>query len=631
MAEMTIESLPRMLANSVQTHASRTALLDPNGAGGYDAWTYAQLWRDVRRVAWHLDEIGVRRNEKVGLVAESRAWWPITDFAVMGLGAVVVPVYPSLTAPQVSYIVNQSEMRGVFLQNLKQLSKLLELPADAMPGLEFVVFYEEPTGDHAQGLLIEAAKRWRVERFEPWRLGDDEFSLDDWEARYADLTRADLATIVYTSGTTGNPKGTMLTHGNLLSNVEGTAEIVQVRTSDRSLSYLPLSHIFERTAGQFIPFAVGASIAYSRGMDHITEDFVRMPPTVLTTVPRLLEKVQEQVIRTVDHGGPTKRRLFEHAVACGKAARVNHKHVAKWHLALYDRLVFEKIRAALGGHVRMIVSGGAPLPPYVGEFFASVGVTVVEGYGMTETSPVIAVNRPEAPRIGMAGQVLSNVQARIAEDGELLVRGPSITPGYYRDEVATAEALTEDGWLRTGDIGELTDDGYLRITDRKKSLIILSTGKKVVPAAVEADILKDPFVDQVLLLGQNRKYVTAIVVPNADMLKSLVHSTSRGTPAGSRGAGGQGTPAGSADSKTSATDAGRQISQASSNGALAELLLKRIQEDTAEFARFEQPKKVLVVDEPFSVENGLLTPTLKVRARDVTKRYAAEIDEMYGE
>lgn len=596
-----VQNLPQLLAKTVQNHAERTALLDPNSAGGYDAWTYAELWRDIRRVARHLQRAGANERDRIGMLAESRAWWPIVDFATMGIHAVVVPIYPSLTSSQIEYIVNQSGMTGLFLQDQKQLSKLLELPADAIPNLKFVVLLEPLEDDHGEWLRAEAERRFAVHQFESWRLSTDAFAEAEWSAQLQQVTRADLATIVYTSGTTGLPKGTMLTHGNLLANVEGIREIVKVKPTDRSLSYLPLSHIFERTAGQFVPFDVGATIAYSRGINYIAEDFKRMPPTVFTTVPRLLEKVQEQVVRQVERGGGVKRWLFARAVACGTAARVEHQSVAGWRLGLFDRLVFEKIRMATGGQLRMIISGGAPLPPYVGRFFTAAGLTVMEGYGMTETSPVVAVNPPDAPRLGMAGKVLPNVEVRIAEDGELLVRGPSITPGYYEDAAATAEALTADGWLHTGDIGEVTDDGFLRITDRKKNLIVLSTGKKVVPAAVESEILKDPYIDQVLLIGQGRKYVSAIVVPNAAMFETL-----RSNQAG----GGE------------ATDP---------SAALSAFLLERMLQDTVEFAKFEQPKKVLVAREPFTVENGQLTPTLKVRSRDVLKEYEQEIEALYAD
>lgn len=609
------QSLLGLLAKSVQTHASRTALLDPNTSGGYDAWTYSEFWRDVRGIAWHLEQLGVASKQLVGLLAESRAWWPITDFAVMGLGAVVVPVYPSLTAVQVEYIVNQSQMSGIFLQDVWQLSKLLELSPDAIPTLRFVVLYEDPEDKESEWRLIEAKKRWQVELYSAFRLGQGTFSQEAWEARYGRLTRDDLATIVYTSGTTGNPKGTMLTHGNLLSNIEAISNLIPLRATDRSLSYLPLSHIFERTAGQFVPLAAGASIAYSRGIKYISEDFRRVPPTVFTTVPRLLEKVQEQVLRKVEQGSPWRKKIFLRAMKAATRARVDGEKVSQWVLSLYDRLVFEQIREATGGRIRMIVTGGAPLPLYVAKFFTAIGITVVEGYGMTETSPVVAVNRPEKPRIGFAGKVLYNVEARIASDGELLVRGPSITPGYWRDSAATAEAIDAEGWLHTGDIGELTDDGYLKITDRKKSLIILSTGKKVVPAAVEAEILKDPYIDQVMLVGQNRKYVSAIVVPSAEMLSVAAQRSGADESAAS----------------VSGTEAGHSSEQVlgAATANAASFLLQRIQEDTADLARFEQPKKVIVAKEPFTVENGLLTPTLKVRQRDVAKRYEAEIDALY--
>ncbi|MCL6598306.1 MAG: long-chain fatty acid--CoA ligase [Alicyclobacillus macrosporangiidus] len=591
-------NLLEMLYTSVERYGARTALWDPLEDGSYATWTYEQLWRDIHRVASRLAECGVGRGDFVGLIATTRAWWPIADFAIMSLGAHTVPVYPSVPSNQVQFILAHAGVRAVFVENAEQLEKVVAEQAH-LPALEFVVVLDEV----ADGPLERARALWPVYQLRDWLRGRAGLTDTEWEARWRALPPEHVATIVYTSGTTGFPKGVQLTHGNLVANVEGIRHVVRLRPEDRSLSYLPLSHIFERTAGQFVPLQAGASIAYSRGMKYITEEFVRMPPTVFTTVPRLLEKVYEAVQARIQAARGVRRRMMERALALGTAARVEGRPVPAWELALYDRLVLRKVRQALGGRIRAVIVGGAPMPLYVGRFFTAIGVPVAEGYGMTETSPVVSANFPEQPRLGTAGKVLPNLEVRIAEDGEVLVRGPSVTPGYLHNEEATREAIDADGWLHTGDIGELSEDGYLRITDRKKNLLVLSTGKKVTPAPIEGAIVQNPYIDQALLIGAGYKYVSVIVVPNEEAVGRWLAERGRHLPR----------------------------AQWSDDAGLADFLLAQVTQATAGFARFEQPKKVLVAREPFTLENELLTPTLKIRARNVLALYAKEIEALYSE
>lgn len=594
-------NLLEMLEQSVQVYGNRTALNDPNEHGGYDSWTYHDLWEDIRKTAGKLRELGINSDDKVGLIAESRAFWPICDFAIMSNGACTVPVYPSLPHNQIEHIISHAQMQGIFVQNMKQLKKLVDCPLDAFPDLKFVVLLENP--EHGQ-LLDEAHKRWVVEHFRVWRQQGAVIDEVTWKKTWQPLTRDTLATIVYTSGTTGLPKGAMLSHGNLLANVEGIRGNVFLDATDRSLSYLPLSHIFERTAGQLVSMQAGGSITYSRGIDAIVEDFKKMPPVVLTTVPRLLEKVLERVSHQVEAGPTWKKKLFHKAIEYGVKARIEKKPVNRLLLSMYDKLVFKKIHEATGGQLRLIVSGGAPLPFHVGRFFTAAGFTVLEGYGMTETAPVVAVNPPDDVRLGTVGRVLKNLDVRIAEDGEVLVKGPSVMMGYYRDEASTRETIEEDGWLHTGDIGELSDDRYLKITDRKKNLLVLSTGKKVTPAPIETVILSNKYIDQVLLIGQGRKYVSAIVVPSDAAMQLWLSETGL---------------------------AGLTLAEYREQNAVQAFLLRQIEETVKDFARFEQPKKIIIAREPFSIENEQLTPSLKVRARDVTRVYKCEIDELYGD
>lgn len=585
-------TIPEMVAKSVEKYAHRPALYDPTHETEYSKMTYEEMWNGILTIASCLVKQSIQYGDRVGILSEGRSWWPISDIAIMSLGAWTVPIYPSLPANQAQHIVRHSEMKGIFVENITQLNKLCEASEEGLPDLEWVVVFRE------EGSLDTQKYPWPVYTYRDWLQAPKQTELV--EQRMQSVQRSDIATIVYTSGTTGVPKGVLLSHDNLLSNIEALSGIFDIHASDQTLSYLPLSHIFERTCGQFFILYTGAAIAYSRGFKYITEDFQLMPPTVFSTVPRLLEKVYEKVMQTAKEGPSWKYKLFRHALEVAGKARADYQPVPAWQLKLYDGLVFNKIRTALGGRLRMIVAGGAPMPSYAGRFFLAAGVPVAEGYGMTETSPVIAVNHPHHPMLGTVGRVLENVEVKFLEDGELLVRGPSMTHGYFKDEAATGELFTED-WLHTGDVAEFTEDGYLRITDRKKNLLVLSTGKKVTPAPIEADILKSPYIDQVLLIGQGKKYVSAIVVPAVDAVSDWLQQNGRNL----------------------------SVKEMESNPILQQFLMEEIARETSEYAKFEQPKKIIVTTEPFSVENGQLTPTLKVRSKVVLQSYENAIDEIY--
>jgi long-chain acyl-CoA synthetase len=599
-------NLLEMLEQSVQKFGDRPATYDPGTDATYHMRTYRQLWQDVQTIAHQLSAAGLTAGDRVGLLANSRSWWPICDLAVMSLAACTVPVYPSLPSNQIEFIVQHAGMKGLILQDENQLHKILDIPASEIPELKFLVLLE---GTLDESVQMQARERFTLYDYKAWQSAgqtqmDTDVDVEIWKSHWKPLQANDLATIVYTSGTTGQPKGVRLSHGNLLANVLGIHEVVRLLPTDRSLSYLPLSHIFERTCGMFYPLYVGSSVAYSRGFAQIVEDFQQIPPTVLTTVPRLLEKVQETVFHQVENGPRWRQRVFRNAVGVGTKARLEKQPIASWKLGLADRLVFRKIRQALGGQLRAVIVGGAPMPNYIGEFFTAAGLNVAEGYGMTETAPVVSANPPDAPRLGTAGKVLPNLGVRIADDGEVLVRGPSVMSGYYRNDAATEEAFTGDGWLHTGDIGSLTDDGYLKITDRKKNLLVLSTGKKVTPAPIEGEILKNPFVDQVLMIGQSRKYVSIIVVPNEQAVQDRWMKTGKAIP---------------------------PRSAWSRDADMMSFLMHQVQDCTSDLAKFEQPKKLLIADEAFTVENELLTPSLKVRGKNVLGVYASQIEQMYNE
>ncbi|MCL6452303.1 MAG: long-chain fatty acid--CoA ligase [Alicyclobacillus sp.] len=592
------DNLVQMLAETAVERAGDRALMFPNPVNGWDSVTYDQLWRQVERAAAHLADVAVGAGDKVGLLAEGGWWWPVCDFAIMSLGACTVPIYPSLPPGQMQYIIRDSGMKGLCLQDAAQLEKLLQVEPSDIPSLEFVVLLD----DNPNAAPPTTAGPWPVYRLSQWLHRQPLHARPQgwWQA----VSKDALATIVYTSGTTGQPKGVMLTHGNLLANVGAILRQFAVEPHDLSLSYLPLSHIFERTVGQFCFIAAGGTICFSHGIHAIMDDFLQVRPTLFTTVPRLLEKVYEGVTAAVEAGPPMRRRLFEWAMTTATRARVRREPASGWALQAADRLVLSQVRNRLGGRLRCIISGGAPLPPYVAEFLTAVGVPVVEGYGMTETSPVVCFNPLHDIRIGTVGKRVDNVEIRIAEDGEILVRGPSITAGYYQNAEATQELFTADGWMHTGDIGELRPDDYLVVTDRKKNLIVLSTGKKVTPAPIEEEILRNRYVDQVLLLGQGRKFIAALVVPNVEEVRAWYRREGVQPPL---------------------------LHQWAEDAHLNGFLLAQVRRQTEAFAEFERPKRVLVVSEPMTIENGLLTPTLKVKAKAVQAAYAAEIDRLYAE
>lgn len=590
--------LNSILANSIPACVLRVAGQNPDNIAFVDPpslssapITYGEFRRKVVALAIQLRHCGVEARDRVGIVSTGRSWWAISDMAIMAAEAVTVPVYPSLPASQVGYIVRHSGMTGIFVENLAQYEKLLAANRDETLPIRFIVTFDD--AHWLDELNLDAP--WHVYRYANWT--SDIGYVDDKSLSITSrLDRSQAATIVYTSGTTGLPKGVVLTHGNILANIEGIRERVELVPNDIHLSYLPLSHILERTCGLYIPLQSGATIAYAQSIDSIAADFVRVRPTTFTTVPRLLEKVQERIMTQVRSRNRIQQTLFERALRMGEKAYVLEQNVSKSTLFFYERLVFAKLKQAMGGHLRLVVSGGAPLSTHVARFFCSIGIPVCEGYGMTETSPVIAFNSPTDKHLGTVGRKLWNVEIQLAEDGELFVKGPSVTKGYFLNPQADAEAFTDDGWLRTGDIATVSDDGYLTITDRKKHLIVLSTGKKVTPAPIENSIVSSPYIDQACLVGQGRKCIAVVIVPTMELIVQWM------------------------------SEDGRNLRHSADE--MRDLLRQEVKRTTQMYATFEQPKDI-VIAQPFTIDNGMLTPTLKIKANRVCEMYAKEIDVLY--
>ena len=583
-------SVVAALRAGTEPHAGKMALAR-KVSGRWEEISYAGFWERVERFAAGLSSLSVGAGSRVALVSKNRPEWPIADLAIQSLGAATVPIYPTLEAAQISHILADSGSGVAIVEDEGLLEKVRESRA-GLPDLGHVIVMDSP-GDGIVGSFWEVEEAGARSPLAGWREG--------WQV----LVREDVATVIYTSGTTGPPKGVVLTHGNFLANLEGILGALPVSPEDTFLSFLPLSHIFERTGGQYMPLAVGASIYYAESVQQVPENLREVRPTITLSVPRLYEKMYERAQGRVAEGPALRRKLFEQAIAAGRERYALEKagrpvgRGLKARLALYDRLVFRMVREAVGGRLRYFVSGGARLEEEIGEFFYAAGVPIVEGYGLTETSPVISCNRLGSLRFGTVGKPLHNVEVKISDEGEVLTRGPHVMRGYWADEEATEEVFTGDGWYRTGDMGEFDEDGYLKITDRIKNLIVLSTGKNVAPQPIETALVAAPHISQAILLGDGKKYVSALVVPNYEAVRNTL---------------GTDTP----------------------HEELArDVRCKRLIEEDVEaasqiFADYERPKKISLLPRELTHEAGELTPTLKVKLRVVKERYADRVGELYS-
>lgn len=595
-------NLVDMVFRTVQRYADKTALAWKSEAH-YRRLTYGEFWQAIRRTASGLAALGVGKDDKVAILSENHPKWPVADLAIMSLGAVSVPIHATLPADQVLYILNNADCETAIVQNGAQLEKVVH-GADRLRRIVVI----EPPNDMAENERVFGFSKLEEIGARP---------LENWEATWRDIGRDDLATIIHTSGTTGNPKGAMLTHGNILANIEGVQFwMLEARPDDVLLSHLPLSHVFERMAGQFVPLSVGATIAYAESIDALPRNLLEWRPTVLVSVPLLFEKVYARVMEKIESGTPLRRKIFDWAVRVGMERYdfyLNHSVDEfirrgelpgplrrRWKLA--DKLVYSKVKRELGGRLRGLISGGGGLNPEIARFFWAVDLPVLEGYGLTETSPVVATNPMVRAKVGTVGKPLPNLEVRLAPDGEILVRGPSVMKGYYKDEAATKEQF-EDGWFKTGDLGEIDDDGYLKILDRKKRILVLKTGKNVAPQPVENAMNQSLYIKNSVLVGHGQKYVIALIVPDFEQL--VPWARQRGI---------------AEEPKALIMD-----------DRVQSLLRQEVARFTQRFARFEQPKKVLILSADWTTETGELTPSLKVRVPEIEKRYRDLIQRCYAE
>ena len=556
----------------------------------------AEIKTAVRRLSLGFQALGFKPDDRLAILSENRPEWVMADFAALCAGAVTVPVYTSLLPDQIRYILDDAGAKMVVCSDLEMWRKV-EAVRDQLPQLERVILIDgdPPAGTHALSDVVEMGRRLEAE--DPGR----------FERIAGAVKPGDLASIIYTSGTTGVPKGVMLSHANFASNVDSLVRVIDFNDRDTALSFLPLSHVFERTATFFL-FHVGATIAYAESIEAVAANMIEVRPTIVVSVPRLFEKIYTRIMDTILAGSRLKRAIFVWALGTGKkyAARKIAGEGIPMHLAvkraLASKLVFSKITARTGGRIRYFICGGAPVSKDIIEFFHAMGLMVLPGYGLTETAPVLSANTPpDRIRFGTVGKPLPGIDIRISDDGEILARGPNIMMGYYKNEAETREVL-KDGWLHTGDIGRFDEDGFLIITDRKKDIIVTSGGKNIAPQPIESLLLASPYIASAVVVGSSRKFISALIVPNFEKLEAWARGRLL---------------------------AFRDRADLSGLKETAAFLLEEINRVTPGLASYERIKKIAVLDRDFDIDLGEVTPTLKVRRNIVEEKYAGVIAALY--
>lgn len=599
------QTLNELFLRAAQRRPGATAFLSKTD-GAYHGIRFSDVRRRAAAFGLALMRLGVGPGDRIALLSENRAEWPLADYALMGMRAISVPIYPTLPASEIQFILRHSEARGIILSSAAQLEKVTSI-RDAVPELEFIIQMDTPPG--ADGVLgFEAIVQEQLLRT---AAPEEAFASQSFEAK-----PEDTATIIYTSGTTGAAKGVVLTHANIASNVKACMPLFEFTQSDRLLSFLPLSHIFERMI-EYFAFWSGAAVAYAESIDALPKNMIEVKPTIMAVVPRVLEKAHAKTFETVRQGSAWRQRLFRRAVQTGGTCALSELEGrrAPGRLRLThrvtDALVGSKIRARFGGHIKYLISGSAPLSREIAEFFFAMGLPVYEGYGLTETSPVVSVNYPGAARLGTVGRVLPGVEVKLgdapeSEEGkegqEILVRGPNVSPGYYKQEAET-EAAFRDGWFHTGDLGKLDRDGYLSITGRKKNLLKTSGGKYISPERIEGLFQGHPCVAQMVVLGDRRHFVAALIVPNFHSVETWARE--HGIAFSSR-------------------------TELVSSQQVHSFMQGLVDEACHSLAPYEQIHQIALLASEFTIESGELSPSLKVRRFVVEERYSTLIESIYA-
>lgn len=569
-----------------------------------DRWntvTYGQAVEQAEKYAAGFASLGLQKGEHVAILSANRIEWALADYSVLALGAALAPLYPSLLPKQIEYIINDSQAKIVIVENEAQAEKINIV----RPGLKtveqfFIIDCKEENIKSPWQLFSSLAAKGETFLKKNRNYVTDSIST---------VNRNETATVIYTSGTTGEPKGAVLTHSNFLSNLDSVSQIFDCYPDDIFLSFLPLSHVLERTAGHYFPVYSAASIAYAESIDDLPANMLEIKPTLMISVPRLFEKMYAKILDNMESASPLKRKIFYRAIETGR--NFNHKKENSEHISLFlqkkrnlaSKLVFSKMKERMGGRLRFFVSGGAPLSAEIGEFFNAAGIVILEGYGLTETSPGITFNTPKEYRFGTVGKPIPDVEVKIAEDGEILTRGGHVMKGYLNKEEATKEVIDADGWFHTGDIGLFDDDGFLKITDRKKNIIVTAGGKNIAPQPIEKSLTDSPLIEQAVVIGDKRKFCSAIIVPAREAMISRARK------------------------ENLAFNNYEDLLKAPETEKLFE---EEIAARTEQFARYEKVKKFCLIAAPFTQESGELTPTLKIKRKVVEEKYKDLIDALYA-
>ncbi len=591
-----VQTLAQLLVHSVTAYPKPDFMLFKK-AGAYTPISAAEFGDGVKHLALGLRDLGFGPGQKLCILSENRPAWTTTDFATLSCGGLTVPIYTTLVSEQVRYIIDDSDATVVVVSTADQWRKIEPLRAGLTKVRHYITFADEaPAGV----LTIKAvmARGRAVAEAEPGL----------YDALVARVKADDEATLIYTSGTTGVPKGVILTHNNLLSNIKTASDIIEFSSKDTVLSFLPLSHILERMV-MFTYIYKGCTVAFAESVEAVAQNLLEVRPHIMVSVPRVFEKIYTKVMDQVLTSPALRRKIFFWALGVGKeygALKLAGRPVPRglqFRRAVAAKLVFSKIIARTGGRVRFFVSGGAPLSKDIAEFFYAMGLVILEGYGLTETSPLLSVNTFENIRLGTVGKPAPGIDLRIAPDGEILARGPNVMKGYYKKDAETREIM-EGGWFHTGDIGRFDADGYLVITDRKKDLLVTSGGKNIAPQPIENLLKSSPYIANAVVIGDRQRFVAALVVPEYDKLRAYARA--------------QGI-------------AFASIEELCRDKRVVDFLKAEVDLATPLLASYERIKKIVVLPRDFDIEKGEITPSLKVRRANVTAEYQEAIDALYRE
>ncbi len=598
---MSFTTIPEMFQQTTENFPQKQ-LFYYKKKGEWIGLTGNDIQITVKDIAFGLKALGIEPGQMVAIMSNNSPRWAMADYGVLCSGSVTVSVYPTLIASQVEYILNDSGSKLIFVENDEQYQKAAGI-MDKCPTVDSIVVMDDSYTGDAENVF----------NFLDFLELGSKNALDS-ESSFSDLVKTakpdDLLTLIYTSGTTGTPKGVMLTHNNLVSNIKAVMNGIDFSPSDTFLSFLPLSHVFERMGGHFTSFSNGCTIYYAESIETVAENMSEVKPTLMLSVPRLYEKMYTKILEGLKTAPAVRQKIFWWSIGVGqqvsmlKLAGENLPFILGFKYKVASKLVFSKVHAKLGGRLRFFISGGAPLSQEIAEFFSSADVTILEGYGLTETSPVLSANVPDAVRFGTVGKPVYNVEIKIADDGEILAKGPNIMQGYYNDPESTAEVLSSDGWFSTGDIGEIDSDGYLKITDRKKNILVTSGGKNVAPAPLENALATSGYVDQVLVLGDKRKFISALIVPGYENVTNYLNSKGKSV------SGNQGMI---------------------EHPDVLNLFENEVNNAMSGFSNYEKVKKFKLLAKPFTIEKGEITPKMSIVRKTVCKNYMEVIDSIYAE